>query len=206
MKELSVGFSALSPRGLGNLAKTIHGKLTEEPGNVYFTTPVPTMTDLKAAITQHEEALNGEDTSTNIAKRVSTREVLTGLLEKLAANVELTADGDLVKLAATGFNFKKARVISEGLVAAPQNLRVMTTGIAGETLAKVAAVALASGYEAHYTLDPINGPWTPIPVCTSSQNILFTGLQRGKDYYFRVRAIGAKGPSGWSDVATMMVV
>jgi len=70
----------------------------------------------------------------------------------------------------------------------------------------VAAVALASGYEAHYTLDPTSGPWTSINSVTDSQKILFTGLQRGKDYYFRVRALGAKGPGGWSDVATMMVV
>lgn len=36
--------------------------------------------------------------------------------------------------------------------------------------------------------------------------MLFTGQSRGKDYYFRVRASGANGPSGWSDLATTMVV
>jgi len=95
---------------------------------------------------------------------------------------------------------------NSGPLPAPQNLRVKTTGITGEALAKVAAVPLASGYEAQSTLEPTSGPWTSINSVTDSQKILFTGLQRGKDYYFRVRAIGANGPSGWSDVTTMMVV
>ena len=76
----------------------------------------------------------------------------------------------------------------------------------GEGLCKCAATALADSYEGAWTPDPTNGPWTSIAPTTSSQDILFTGLDRGKDYYFRVRAIGANGPSGWSDVATMMVV
>ena len=50
------------------------------------------------------------------------------------------------------------------------------------------------------------GTWTSLPAMSNSQAMLFTGLDRGKDCYFRVRAIGANGPSGWSDVATMMVV
>ncbi len=87
-----------------------------------------------------------------------------------------------------------------------ENLRVKTTGTAGEAMCKCKAVPLADSYECAWTLDPINGPWTTIPPLSSSQNMLFTGLSRGKDYYFRVRAIGANGPSGWSDVATMMVV
>lgn len=43
---------------------------------------------------------------------------------------------------------------------------------------------------------------------TASQKIRFRGLSRGKDDHFRVRvrALGANGPSGWSDVATLMVV
>lgn len=73
-------------------------------------------------------------------------------------------------------------------------------------MCKCVAVPLADTYESSHTLDPINGPWTGIPPVSNSQNILFSGLSRGKDYYFRVRAIGANGPSGWSDVATMMVV
>lgn len=206
MNELSVGFSALSDRPFCDLSKSVHNALTHEPGLSYFPLTSPTVSDLLTGIIANDDALNGDGTPTNVALRRSTREALVLMMQRLAADLELKANGDLVKLAATGFSFKKTPVKSQGPLAAPQNLRVKTTGTAGEAMAKVAAVALASGYEAQFTLDPMSGEWTPINLVTDSQKILFTGLSRGKDYYFRVRAIGANGPSGWSDVATMMVV
>ncbi len=38
------------------------------------------------------------------------------------------------------------------------------------------------------------------------RGLLFTDLERGKDWYFQIQAIGPNGPSPWSDVALMMVV
>ncbi|MEO8614404.1 MAG: fibronectin type III domain-containing protein [Luteolibacter sp.] len=206
MNELSVGFSQDSDTKFYNKTSTIHTALTTQPGLGYFPVTVPTMAAYKTAIDAYQGALSGDGAAPNVAARKSTREALMTLTQKLAAGLELSADGDLVKLAGTGFETKAKPTRSSGPLPAPENLRVKTTGTAGEAVCKCAAVPLGLTYEASHTLDPINGPWTFIPPVTNSQSILFTSLSRGKDYYFRVRAIGATGPSGWSDVATMMVV
>jgi hypothetical protein len=206
MNELSIGFSQDSDNKLLAKASSVYLALTTQPGLGYFPTPTPAMPAFKAGIDAFQEALSGENTAANVAARKAGRDALILQMQKMAAGLELTADGDLVKLAATGFELKSKPTRSSGPLPAPRNLRVKTTGTAGEALCKCAAVPLADAYECGCTLDPINGPWTQIPPLSNSQNMLFTGLTRGKDYYFRVRAIGANGPSGWSDVATMMVV
>lgn len=206
MNELSVGFSQTSDTKLFTKASLIHTSLTTPPGVTYFPVTSPTMTDFKTGIDAFRGALSGELTSANAALRASTRTTLVNLMQKLAAGLELAADGNMVHLAATGYDLKQKPVRSTGPLPAPQNLRVSTTGTSGEAMCKCKAVPLADSYECAWTLDPTNGPWTSLPGVSNSQSILFTGLARGKDYYFRVRAIGANGPSGWSDVATMMVV
>ena len=132
--------------------------------------------------------------------------VLVADLQRLAGGLELVAAGDLVQLSASGFALKKKGVRSTAPLPAPENLRVKPTGISGEAGLKCKAVPRADIYEVAYTRDPTTGPWTSLPGFTNSQAMLVTGLERGKDYYFRVRAIGANGPGAWSDVATMMVV
>jgi hypothetical protein len=206
MNELNVGFSQDSGSKVAATAGAIHTALTTAPGLTYFPNTVPTAATFKSGIDELLGALNGDDTSANVALRKSKRDALILLMQKLAANLELTADGNLVWLAASGFGLKQKPSRSTGPLPPPSNLRVATTGTAGEALCKCKAVPLADSYECAWTLDPNNGPWTSIAVVSSSQAMLFTGLARGKDYYFRVRAIGANGPSGWSDMATMMVV
>ncbi len=206
MNELNVGFSQDSDVKVHGKASTIHTALTTEPGLGYFPVTSPTAVVFKAAIDGFQGALSLDKTPANAVLRKEKRDAVILMMQKLAAGLELAADGNLVHLAATGFDLKTKPTRSTGPLPAPENLRVKTTGTAGEAMCKCKAVPLADSYECAWTLDPINGPWTAIPPLSSSQNMLFTGLSRGKDYYFRVRAIGANGPSGWSDVATMMVV
>lgn len=203
MDELKTGFTPLSDIKFLEVAQKIHVALTTPPGSTDFPgLSNPTTAQLSTANNAFEAAIN----SGTPASRDATRAALEKLLKKLASNLELVADGDLVKLTNTGFDLKKKPVRREGPTDIPQNLRVKTTGTAGEALLKCKAVLYADGYEAEYTLEPVTGPWVDGGVFTNSQRILFTGLTRGKDYYFRVRAYSATGKSGWSDVATMMVV
>jgi hypothetical protein len=55
-------------------------------------------------------------------------------------------------------------------------------------------------YIAQYATSP-NGPWTECYVGKAS-SCTVTGLTSGTQYWFQVRAIGAAGPSAWSDPAT----
>ncbi len=89
--------------------------------------------------------------------------------------------------------------------AAPQNVRLKTTGISGELQVLLGKVLRAIFYEVEYALDPVNGPWLTLPAFSSTRGIVITGLTRGKDYYVRVRAVASgqnRGP--WSDIATAM--
>lgn len=60
-------------------------------------------------------------------------------------------------------------------------------------------------YEGQWTLDPNAGPWSDIETFPNSRSFKWTGLGRGKDTWFRVRARNAIGAGPWSDPATMMV-
>lgn len=206
MNELSIGFSKSTSQAIFNKASHIHTALTTAPGFLHFSITSPTMPVFKAAIDLLGISLNAETTSSVAAAREMNRLKVVSLMQKLGAGLELSADGNLVMLNACGFDLKAKPTRSTTPLPAPTNLRVSTTGTSGEAMCKCKAVPLADSYECGWALDPMLGPWTQIPPVSNSQAVLFTELGRGKDYYFRIRAIGANGPSGWSDVATMMVV
>lgn len=206
MDELKVGFSQDNPAKVLTRASLIHTALTTEPGSLYFPVTDPTMADFLIVKNNLAASLSKETSSSTAALRHSCSDKVVEMMRLLAADLELTARGDLTKLAATGYELRAKASRSTGPLPAPLNLRVKSTGISGEALCKVGAVPYADSYEGQSTLNPTSGPWTSITATTNSQNILFTGLDRGKDYFFRIRAIGASGPSGWSDVTTMMVV
>lgn len=202
MNELNTGFSQYSHLNFFEKASLIHTNLTKAPGITYFPITDPTMLTIQTGLIAFQTSLSG----TNSSLRDTTRAALTNLLQQLAPNLEKTANGNMAMLSETGFDLRKSPVHSTMPPTIPGNLRVKSTGIAGQVQAKCAASDGADAYVLEYTLDPMAGPWTEIDPVTNSQNILISGLTRGKDYYFRVRGIGANGTSGWSDVATMMVV
>ena len=206
MNELSIGFTRDTDSKVFTKASLIYTALTTAPGITYFPVTKPTMLTFKSLINGMQAALSVENTTANIALRKQARQALLEQLSILAAGLEITANGNLAQLAATGFDLKTKPSRSNLPTGIPINLRVNTTGTSGQAHARVVAVNLASSYEGRWTLSPTSGPWNMIAPTTDSQNILFSGLQRGEDHYFEVRAIGANGPSGWSDVATMMVI
>ncbi len=55
-------------------------------------------------------------------------------------------------------------------------------------------------YVAQHSTSP-SGPWTECYLGNAS-SCTVTGLTSGTQYWFQVRAIGAAGPSAWSDLAT----
>ncbi len=61
-------------------------------------------------------------------------------------------------------------------------------------------------YEGQWTLDPNGNTWSAILTFPNSRAFAWTGLERGKDTWFRVRARNIAGPGPWSDPAMIMVV
>lgn len=205
MNEISINFTPLSDQGLYDLASKIHRAITTTPCTEYFAAFKPTAPELKEHIDLFAEALAKETSKSVTALRKDRRGKLIEKLAILAASLEIEANGDLMKLASTGFDLKKPATRTGAPTEIPGNLRLTTTGISGEILAKCTRIRNARSYHAQHALSA-DGPWTDIDPVTTSQKILFTGLQRGKDIYVRVKAFGPNGYSGWSDLATIMVV
>jgi hypothetical protein len=160
---------------------------------------------ISTALEKYSAAVGAEDSKSTAALRKSTRADLTDLLVLLALDLEQQAAGDLLKLSRTGYDINKStKVRTEGNTPTPQNLRLYRR-LTGQILAKVKALGGNTVYIVAYSYDPINGPWTTLAPVTNSQNILITGLERGKDVYIKVMAITHLGPSDWSDIATMLV-
>ncbi len=87
-----------------------------------------------------------------------------------------------------------------------ENLHLKAGPIFGGIVAKVAKVEHADSYELETTGAPVNGPWSASSTHTNSQHMSKTGLTPLTMIYARVRAIGANGPSEWSDVAQVVVL
>jgi hypothetical protein len=205
MDELNTGFGKLTHSQLVLKAQLIASSLSQGLGLRYFPAPVPTVADLESAIDAFTQALGMENSSAVTALRAKCRQDLIDVLKKLAANLSLTADGDLTKLAATGFDVRKRPTRSYELPAKPVDFEVRHTGISGEARGTCKPVSNAVSYEVEFALSP-DGPWIRGGVFTSSQKLMFSGLERGRDYFFRVRVIGATGPGPWSDISSIMVI
>jgi hypothetical protein len=119
MNELSVGFSQDSDATILAKAMKIHTALTIQPGLGFFPAPVPTMVIFKTASDALQNALAGDNTSSNAALRKQKRDALVLLMQKLAAGLELTADGNLVALAASGYELKAKSSRSSGPLPIP---------------------------------------------------------------------------------------
>lgn len=135
----------------------------------------------------------------------AARSTLTTQLEQLARNLELTPGVTDAMLATTGFALRQTPSRTDAPVEAPGNLRAKATGTMGSVQLLCDPSERAKSYEAQWTLDPNDGSWTDAGTFGNTRRIIINGLTRGKDHYFRVRAIGPDGPGPWSDPATIMV-
>jgi hypothetical protein len=198
VNKLNSGFSRFPDDEFDNKAEAIILALT---GNPNFANITPKLT----AITAYKSALAMPDGAPRDTQVAATRATLSALLEQLARNLELTPNVTDAMLATTGFNLRKAPTFSDEVLPAPGNVRLKNSGVSGVVQVLFEPPARAKAFEVGYTLDPNDGPWTDGGTCASSRGVGLTGLTRTKDYWVRVRAIGANGAGAWSDPATILV-
>jgi hypothetical protein len=202
MNKLNSGFTRTRDTDLDNKADSIIKALT---GNPNFPTTNPTLATVQTSLTAFEQALALPEGNARDEQVLATRQDLTSNLEKLARNLELTPNVTDAMLATTGFDMRQTPTRTGAPVDAPTNLRAKATGTMGSVQLLCDPSGRAKSYEAQYTLDPNNGPWIDAGTFANTRRIIINGLTRGKDHYFRVRAIGPDGPGAWSDPATIMV-
>eukprot|EP00903_Cladosiphon_okamuranus_P004033 g4031.t1 len=147
--------------------------------------------DAKAAMVQGGTAATAE--------RDIRKQELYDLLKKLAAYVTQESRNNLNILLSSGFEAVSTNRASEQLPA-PSTLTIRN-GMANQSLTTVKSIKNSRGYELQYA--PVEeetgswGDWVEVPFSTSSRNIPVGNLKSGKQYIYRVRAMG--GSTGYSD-------
>jgi hypothetical protein len=203
MKILNSGFSELTPEELADKVAFIIAQLT---GNPNFATTNPTLAVISAQLALLNNAIAMAPGEARDAAIEAARGPLEQMMQNLASNLEQTANGNMAALATTGFELRKAGARTGDAPDAPQNLRLRNLETSGDVQFLFDAVGRAKAYQFQTSYDPVNGPWQDYDPVSSSRKVIAHGLQRAKDVWGRVRAIGPNNTkSAWSDPATTLV-
>jgi hypothetical protein len=201
MNRLKSGFAKLPDHKLSDKAQSIVTSLT---GN----DALPVSNNSLAAVQEKLDAHRAALVSTGVDQRAQiqiARSALRRALEQLAHNLEAIPNVTAAQLTTSGFDLRKSPTFSEGPVNVPLNVRMKSTGKRGEVQVMCTAVARAKAYQVQFAFHHSAGPWSDAGVFSSTRRMIISGLERGRDYWTRVRAIGPKGPGAWSEPATIMV-
>jgi len=172
--------------------------------NANFPTPLPALAAVVAARNSYVTAVNALDRSkASLVRRNQTRAALVALLRSLALYVQQTSAGNLAILLTSGFPPQKPKRQPAQVLAAPQRVVLRRAKLTGQILARCKAMDKATGYQWRYASATTPTVWTqPDPVTTASY--ILQNLTPGTSYIVQVRALGTRGPSDWSDSATLM--
>ena len=181
--------------------------ITDLTGNVSYPTPAPTLVAITTALDEFTIALaNAADGGITLtAIKNDKRAALVVLLRNLANYVQVTCNGDLTVLLSSGFPIQKPQRSPIGVLPAPVNLVVSLGELSGQLNAVVPPVFGASVY--NWRLMATNAPTVVLQTAqTTAGRTTFTGLTPGVAYTAQVNAVGAAGPSDWSQPVTKMAV
>ena len=140
-----------------------------------------------------ERAQTALDTATALflTERAGVEVDLMALANALEGKTKGNAD-DIVE---AGFSVT-AEKQPVGELDTPARLTVKGNALEGSVRLRWKRVRGAASYIVQYATNA-NGPWTQAGVATRAAYTV-AGLTSGTKYWFRVQALGASGPSGWS--------
>jgi hypothetical protein len=181
--------------------------LANMTGNPAFATPDPTLSEVTTAKTEFATALanaaNGGIELTAIKN--DKRAALAALLRNLASYVQVACNGDLTVLLSSGFPIQKPQRFPIGVLPAPTNVAVTLGTRSGELDAAMPPVFGASIYNWH--LARADAPNVFVQTTqTTAASTSFEDLTPGVVYIVQVNAVGAAGPSDWSNPVSKMAV
>jgi hypothetical protein len=147
---------------------------------------------------------NGGGVALTIAKNARRAELVV-LIRELASYVQVTCKGDMTVLLSSGFPIQKPVRNPIGQLPVPSNLTVTLGTYTGQLDASAAPVPGAAVY--NWRLTTAAAPATLVQSAqTTAASNTFTGLTPGVVYNAEVNAVGAAGPSDWSDPVPQMVI
>jgi len=178
--------------------------VTKMTGNAAFTTLATKTTALGTATTALSTANADYLAAVQTAEqKLTLRDTARTTAENAARALATGAESittDAATLQSGGWDLQADRA-PVGPLPQPANLAASGGDLDGTVdLAWDAIRRGVQSYVAEQATAP-SGPWTQCYVGKSSKCTV-TGLTSGTQYWFRVKAIGAAGPSAWSDPAT----
>jgi hypothetical protein len=214
--KLIINWSNMSDPDFLMTSTSILTALADYSSYVSGTLPasVPNWPVAKATLDTYAAAVHAALTrdTNKIAERNQAREVLSDMLKRIAAFLEMDANGDVTKLAKTGFELR--RDIQRGSTAggdlpAPADFRVSHGARSGTLSLHVARLTGAGAYEIQIAQgDPTQeANWRPATTSKTGSHMTLDGLTPGQIYWLRVRGVG--GPSGhglWTQALNIMVI
>jgi hypothetical protein len=204
MAKLKTGLSGLNPTALASKADSLETALT---GNVDFPTPEPAIADITAKRTELQSwiAQSRFRDERAINKRNMVAEELLTMLRTLAKYVAFTADGDRSMILSSGFAVVKQREPMPPL-AQPADLAASRGSHQGRIMLDWKAVKGSLNYLVEITTeDPaLSNPNWAVMGYTSKSKFQADNLIPGTKYWFRVKSLGARDESAFSDPALIM--
>ncbi len=188
--------------GVSHIAAMLNNAFYPQPTRVPTDAQFQTAQDELQAANDAADLLESQWKAANIL-RDQKEAIWDTLLTARAANCEAVTPNDLTKLATVGLPLRTAAV-AVGDLPAPSDLRATIGSHLGEIDLQWDPVYGASIYELECMEHGVAGQsWQAVKSVTQSKYTV-TGLVSGKQYAFRVRALGPKGAGPWSDEAVKM--
>jgi hypothetical protein len=171
-----------------------------------YKTPSPTLPVVQAALDElsADQAATADGGHSATVKRDNSRLVLANLMRQLASYVSVACNGDLHSLILSGFPPQKTTRTPVGILPAPQGLVLKQGALSGTLIVKANPVFGASTY--NWTCTANTPGAVPITSQTTAASCTFSGLTPGMAYTIAVNAVGAAGPSNWSNPASQIVI
>ncbi len=195
------GFKHIKDNDLLSLGGTVHDAMD---GNANFPTPEPTLEDVQDALDDYRaklQAAQRKGSPLDMSLKNDSREVLVGLLKRLAFYVNTVADGSLSLILSSGFPVVALPTPAQP-PAMPLRIRLRDHLQSGQIRLDFDPAPGAWLYEYQYSdqVDGMGGIEWPLGVQTTSRgntNIL-APVTPGTKYFVRVRARNAQGESDWT--------
>jgi hypothetical protein len=202
MAEVELNLNELT---VPELLATAAGVASALEDNVHFPAPQPPPAELDQManeLSTAEDAYREQRlrSATAKAKRDQAAEALRQALGKEVAYVQKQSGGEVAKILSANLHVQEETSLWPfGKVGAIDELSVSMGDQPGEIDLAWDPVASASGYEVEIAYD-LNGegPWEQSGATTSSK-LTIEKLNNRTRYWFRVRAVGERGPGEWSE-------
>jgi hypothetical protein len=202
--KIKLALNGLSPIALVNKADLILSNMTD---NDHFPSPTPTLDEIRNTVnvtqTYISEAAFGDRRKKYLRDRAANE--LSDMLRQLASYVNLVANGDKCIIQSSGFGTQKIP-IAVSHISRPIEFKVRRGLKPGEVKLLWKRSTYGKAYQVEYVLNDgsksENG-WQVSTITTKSKAMV-TDLELGKNYSFRVKAIGANHTSAYSREASIM--